>query len=805
MLVPVSWLRDYVEFDLGRDALCHGLTMAGLEVGGVENAAASLAGCRDHLVVGRLTAVERHPAADRLTVCQVDTVDQVLQIVCGARNHRVGDRVAVALPGAVLPGGMEIRAAELRGVASAGMLCSAKELGLESEAEGILILNGDSVLGAPVVEALDLDDPVIEIDLTPNRGDCLSLVGIAREVAAFAPGARLHPPDCTVEERGPETASLVDVQIEAPALCHRYTAQAVEGVAIGPSPAWLRRRLRAVGLRPINNVVDVTNYVMLELGQPLHAFDLDRLQGPAIRVRSARPGETLVTLDDVERPLDPDRLLICDAAGPVALAGVMGGRDSQVTGSTTRILLEAASFDPVSVRRTAKHYVLHSESSHRFERQVDRQGITAALHRAARLIRELAGGTVSRAAVNLFPGAAPRPVIDLDLAAVNRTLGLTLEADQVAAVLAPLGFAVETTAGALRVTVPSWRNDVERPADVMEEVARAYGYDRIPSTFPKGGRVPGPGGARDTLRRALQDTMAALGYREMIAVAFADETRADRLRLSVDDPRRAAVRLTNPLAADQATLRTELLSDLLRAAAHNRRHGADAIDLFEIAACFTATAPGELPAEEEWLAGLTTGPRTGLDWATTPEVATFFHLKGDLMALLDGLGVERVDWRPSAEPFLHPGRGADLVAAERRLGWAGELHPEVAAACDLAGRYQVFALSLAALDEVVRDHVPFRPIPRFPAMERDLALLVPADLPVAVLLDTARAQAGDLLETIGVFDLYRGEHVPEGRVGVGLRLRLRAAERTLTDVEADKVVADLLTHWQTTHNVTLRS
>jgi phenylalanyl-tRNA synthetase beta chain len=597
----------------------------------------------------------------------------------------------------------------------------------------------------------------------------------------------------------------VDVAIDEPFFCHRYTAQAVEGVTVGPSPAWLQRRLQAVGLRPINNVVDVTNYVMLEMGQPLHAFDLDRLAGPAIRVRRAHAGETMVTLDDVERSLDPDRLLICDGAGPVALAGVMGGRDSQVTAGTTRILLEAASFDPTSVRRTAKHYVLHSESSHRFERQVDRCRILDALHRAARLIRELAGGTVSRAAVDLFPGEAPRPVIDLGLATVNRTLGIELDAAAVTALLAPLGFDVAVAGDALGVTVPSWRNDVDRPADLIEEVARAYGYDRIPSTFPRGGRLPQPAAARDTLRRRLQDGLAALGYHEMVAVAFAGEDRGDRLRLAADDPRRHLVRLTNPIAADQACLRTELLSDLLQVAAHNRRHGADALHLFEVATCFAARGPGDLPHEEERIAGFTSGPRTGLDWAATPEVATFFHLKGDLTALLAEVGVRKIHWHTSQEPFLHPGRAADLYVGDQRLGWAGEVHPEVAAAFDLAGRHLAFSLSLAALGPVVRDHVPFRAIPRLPAMERDLALLVPDNLPVETLLCTAREQVGEWLESIGVFDLYRGEHVPAGQVGIGLRLRLRAPDRTLTDADADAVVSDLLTRWRTDHAVTLRS
>ncbi|RMF79450.1 MAG: phenylalanine--tRNA ligase subunit beta, partial [Nitrospirae bacterium] len=707
MRVPLSWLRELVEFDLDLDRLCHGLTMAGLEVAGVENPAARLAGCGDRLVVGRLLEVAPHPDADRLTVCRVETGAGEVQIVCGARNHRAGDRVAVALPGCRLPDGTEIREARLRGVASGGMLCSAKELGLAEASEGILILPEEAPVGGLVVQALGLDDPVIELELTPNRGDCLSILGVAREVAAFA-GGRLTPPDCSVAGDGPPTSGRVAVAIEEEALCHRYTCRIVEGLAVAPSPPWLARRLEQVGVRPINNVVDVTNYVLFELGQPLHAFDLDRLAGPEIRVRRARPGERLVTLDGVERTLDPERLVIADAEGPVALAGVMGGEGSQVTEATTRVLLESASFDPVSVRRTAQALTLHSESSHRFERQVDREGVIAALDRAARLLARLAGGRVAADAVDLYPGRRPRPTIEVDLGRAGELLGIELGPGLAEGLLAPLGFQVAEAEGGVAVTVPSWRNDVERPADVVEEIARRFGYDRIPATFPGGGAPAEPPAPEQALEARVADLAAALGYREAVAVAFTGEARADRLRLAAEDPRRRFVRLANPLSQEQAVLRTELAGDLLEVAARNRRRGAAGVHLFEVAVCFEET--GEVEAREEpRLALLTAGPRTPVAWQGPPEEADLFHLKGDLDALLAALGVEAA-WAPAAEPFLHPGRAAALTAGGRRLGWAGELHPEVAAAFDLEGRILVAELSLPAIAEAAAGPHPFRPV-----------------------------------------------------------------------------------------------
>ncbi len=800
MRFPLSWLRELVDFDLDLDALCHGLTMAGLEVAGIENPGASLAGCGDRLVVGRLAEVAPHPDADRLTVCQVEVGTELAQIVCGAKNHRLGDRVAVALPGCRLPGGMKIRKARLRGVASGGMLCSAKELGLATTSEGILILPETVEVGMEVVAALGLDDPIIEIDLTPNRGDCLSMVGIAREVAAFAPNGRLHLPEVAVVVG--DGAPPVTLTIDDKTLCHRYTCRAVEGVTIGPSPAWMARRLEQVGVRPINNVVDVTNYVLFELGQPLHAFDLDRITGDEIRVRRAIAGERLTTLDGVDRPLDPERLVIADASGPVALAGVMGGASTDVGETTHRLLIESASFDAVSVRRTAQALQLHSESSHRFERQVDRDGVIVALHRACSLLGEVAGGRVMGAAIDHYPGRRQAPVIHLDLARTGRDLGIDVDATTATALLTPLGFDVAPEADGVAVTVPSWRNDVERPADLVEEVARRYGYDRIPATFPKGGRPAEPPALRDRLRRQLTDLTAALGYREAVMVAFTDEGRADRLSLAADDPRRRWVRVTNPIAQDQAVMRTELIGDLLQAAAHNQRRGTTALHLFEVATVFGET--GEMAAEEvEHVALFACGPRTDASWQAAAEETDFFHLKGDLDGLLTTLGVGEVAWRRSAEPFLHPGRGADLVAGETRLGWAGELHPDVAAAFDLTGRCLVAELSVEALAGRLAQGQVFQTIPRYPAMERDLALLCPEAVEAATLVATGR-DLGGVVEAVTLFDRYQGEHVPEGMVSIGLRLRLRHAERTLTDAEADVVVADLLTRLEQAHDARLR-
>jgi len=800
MRFPLSWLRELVDFDLDLDVLCHGLTMAGLEVAGVENPAASLAGCGDRLVVGRLAEVARHPDADRLTVCQVEVGTEVAQIVCGAKNHHSGDRVAVALPGCNLPGGMKIRKAKLRGVASGGMLCSAKELGLATTSEGILILPETAEVGRPVVLALGLDDPIIEIDLTPNRGDCLSLVGIAREVAAFAPSGRLHLPEIAAVAGDGEPP--VTVTIDDDALCHRYTCRAVEGVTLGPSPAWMARRLEQVGVRPINNVVDVTNYVLFELGQPLHAFDLDRITGGEIRVRRAADGERITTLDGVDRPLDPERLVIADTSGPIALAGVMGGATTEVGEATRRLLIESASFDPVSVRRTAQALDLHSESSHRFERQVDRDGVIVALHRACQLLAEVAGGAVRGAAVDHYPGRRPAPVIQLDLDRTGRDLGIDVDATTATALLTPLGFAVAAAQDGVTVTVPSWRNDVERPADVVEEVARQYGYDRIPATYPRGGRPSEPPAARDRLRRRLTDLTAALGYREAVTVAFTDEARADRLYLAADDPRRRWVRLTNPIAQDQAVMRTELIGDLLQVAAHNQHRGATALHLFEVAVVFGETGQMEA-AEEEHVALVACGGRTGGSWQTPAEETDFFHLKGDVDGLLTALGVGEVVWRRSAEPFLHPGRGADLFVGDTRLGWAGELHPDVAAAFDLTGSCLVAELDLEAVAGQLAEIQTFQAIPRFPAMERDLALLVPEAVEAAVLVATGRDLGGPV-EAVTLFDYYQGAHVPAGMVSIGLRLRLRHGERTLTDAEADQVVADLLARLDAAHGARLR-
>lgn len=801
MRLPLSWLRELVDFNLDLDGLCHGLTMAGLEVAGVENPAAELAGCGDRLVVGRLAEVVPHPDADHLTVCQVEIGTEVAQIVCGAKNHRAGDRVAVALPGCTLPGGVKIRKAKLRGVASGGMLCSAKELGLAATSEGILILPEAAEVGSPLVEALGLDDPIIEIDLTPNRGDCLSMVGIAREVAAFAPNGRLRLPEVPAVAGG--GVPPVRVAIDDEALCHRYTCRAVEGVTIGPSPAWMARRLEQVGVRPINNVVDVTNYVLFELGQPLHAFDLDRITGGEIRVRRATAGERLTTLDGVDRPLDGERLVIADGSGPVALAGVMGGLSTEVGETTRRVLIESASFDPVSVRRTAQALQLHSESSHRFERQVDRDGVITALHRACALLGEVAGGRPQGAAVDRYPGRREAPVIHLDLARTGRDLGIEVDTATATALLTPLGFAVATEADGVAVTVPSWRNDVERPADLVEEVARRYGYDRIPATYPTGGRPTEPPALRDRLRRRLTDVTAALGYREVVTVAFTDESRADRLALAAGDPRRRWVRVTNPIAQDQAVMRTELIGDLLQVAAHNQRHGASGLHLFQVAVVFAET--GEMAAEEaEHVALFACGPRTDASWQAAAEETDFFHLKGDLDALLTTLGVAEVAWRRSAEPFLHPGRGADLFAGDTRLGWAGELHPEAAAAFDLTGRCLIGEIDVEAVAGRLSEGCTFQTIPRFPAMERDLALLCPEAVEAATLVATGR-DLGGVVEAVTLFDRYQGEHVPEGMVSIGLRLRLRHAERTLTDAEADQVVSDLLTRLKQAHGAHLRA
>lgn len=789
MRVSYKWLQEYVDIPWSAEELANRLTMAGLLVEMLEPMATGL----DDIVIGRVLTVERHPAAEQLYVARVQVGAENLQIVTGAANVTPGALVPVARPGARLPDGRVIQRVELRGVASEGMLCSEAELGTGDDASGIWLLPPDVRHGRRLVEELGLDDVILHLEVYPNRPDCLSVIGVAREVAALT-GGTLRMPDMGVTELAARADAMTAVRVEADDLCSRYQARVLQGVAIGPSPAWLQQRLRVAGMRSINNVVDITNYVMWEFGQPLHAFDYDKLAEGRIVVRRAAAGETIVTLDGHERKLTPEVLIIADGQRPVAVAGVMGGADSEVTGATTRVLLEAATFHAATVRRAAKAFGLRTEASHRFEKGLDPNIVALASVRAAGLMQQLSGAEVYAGAVDVYPRPVQPWTVSCRPARVRGLLGAPLSDEQIRGYLVALGFGVEPSTeygeAAWHVTVPTYRRDVQREADLIEEVARLYGYDRLPTTVPGGLQEPGRQQRPLPFLDHVRDVLAALGLHECLTYSFVDPVTSDKLRLADDDPRRRAVALRNPLREDQSVLRTTLIGGLLETAARNVARRVTDVHLFEVGHVFVPKAlpVTELPDEPRRVGLLMMGAQPGRWWGEKRPGVSFFELKGVIEQLLERCGIT-ADFVACEEPYLHPGRQAAMVAGGMRLGVLGEVHPETAAAFDLEGR-RVYVAELDAdvLERLSGTDVRFVPLPRYPAVQRDIALLVPRSLPAAVVEAAIHRHGGELVESVRLFDVYEGPQVAATHRSLAYAVRLRAKDRTLTDEEANAVM-----------------
>lgn len=795
MKVSLSWLSQYTPVRLSPTDLAEALTRVGLAVDAVVDRFAFM----DTVRVGRVVSVDRHPAADRLTICRVDTGPETIQIVCGAPNVRAGALAAVALPGTAMPDGTTLAAGVLRGQRSDGMLCSAAELTVGADADGILVLEEGLSVGTPLNRALGLSDPVLEIDLTPNRADCLSIIGVARETAALQ-RTRLTLPDVRLDESDPPAERLAAVTIEAPDHCPRYAARVIEGVRVGPSPHWLQDRLRSIGLRPINNLVDVTNFVMMELGQPLHAFDLDRLAGRRIVVRTAAAGERFTTLDGRERVLEADMLMICDAEKPVAIAGVMGGQNSEIAEGTTRVLIESARFDPVSVRRTSKRLGLATDASRRFERGVDPVGAVTAADRAAMLMAEVAGGRIARGAIDAHPRPwMPQP-IRLSVQSTHRLLGTRVPKNRIARLLAGIGFTVEPAPerDVLSVTAPSFRVDVGRPEDLMEEVARLAGFDTIPVTFPAlpaGARTEAP---RIALRRRARTIMNGCGFSEVITYSFVHAESCNRLRLAPDDPGRRTVPVLNPLAEDQSIMRPSLLPGLLETLRFNLAQQTRRVKVFEIGKVYHGRAEGELPDEPEFVAGLWCGPRRPPAWDEKDVPCDFYDAKGAIESLADGLKLEDLRFErlaPDDAPMLRPGHSARITASGRAIGRLGEVHPEVRKAYDLKQTAFVFELDLAAVEALV-SAIRFRmQIPRFPAVSRDITLIVDGGLQAQAVQDAIAAMHVPHLERVQLVAVFTGDPIPAGKRSLSFRLTYRSPDQTLEDGEVNAVqqaVADRL-------------
>ncbi|MEW6595767.1 MAG: phenylalanine--tRNA ligase subunit beta [Thermodesulfobacteriota bacterium] len=792
MKFTLNWLREYLPTDLDAATIAARLSMLGLEVDAVQSLAPDLSG----VVVARVESVQRHPNADKLTLCDVSVGSSVLKrVVCGAPNVRAGLVTAMALPGAVLPGGFTIKPTKIRGEASEGMLCSAKELGMSEEHAGILEITADVTPGQPIVAALGLDDTLIEVDLTPNRPDCASVIGIAREVAAFA-GATLKKPVTEVPQLTGQGLPF-SVQVEAVEDCPRYAARMVRNVKIGPSPEWLRQRLLAVGLRPINNVVDITNFVMLEYGQPLHAFDFDKLKGGCIVVRKARAGETIETLDGTSRQLDPEMLLICDAEQAVAVAGVMGGANSEVSDTTTTILLESACFNPVTTRRTAGRLNMNTDASYRFERGVDPQGAPVAMERAMTLIAGLAGGEIVADGIDFCEGVKAPLALTLRVGRTCDVLGMALDAAAIARTLESIEIRCAVRdSETITVQVPSFRVDLEREIDLIEEVARLIGYNEIPTTLPLVPmRFPEREAVR-SLRQELATVMVALGFHEAVNYSFVAPQHADLLGLPAEDARRRTVSLLNPLAEDQSVMRTTLLPGLLENARRNIYHQQPDVRLFELGKVFCRKEAHEQPEEEERLAAVLTGrrhPHAPLLYDGEAKV-DLFDLKGVVEELRDRLRLPQLQLvaAPSAQSYADSGLAMAIVADGQVIGELGRINATVQKGFGIKQELFYLDLSCRALLALAAAPRAFAPLPKFPAVRWDVAVVVPEQVVAGEMVAAITASGAEYLEQVELFDVFQGKNIGPGLKSVALAMTYRAADRTLDDETVGKVHQKLI-------------
>lgn len=787
MIVTYNWLKQYVDFDFTPEELSHRLTMAGLEVDAMDKLGAGL----DSVIVAKLLSVEAHPEADRLTLCQVDTGSETIQVVCGAQNHKTGDLVALAQVGSVLPGDFQIKKSKIRGMQSFGMLCSEKELGLADEAEGIMILPSDLTPGIPVFDALNLKDVRFEIGLTPNRPDCLSVIGVAREVSAMS-GNPLNLPEPKVVEAGPPIDIETSVTIVEPDRCPRYAARLIKGVKIGPSPDWMVRRLESVGMRSINNVVDVTNFVLLELGHPLHAFDFSLLRDRRIVVKSAADGDLFTTLDSQPRQLGSSDLTICDGEGPVALAGVMGGENSEIKPETTDVLLESAYFDPNTIRRTSKRLGIHTESSHRFERGADVNMVPLALDRAADLIQQLAGGIIATGRIDAYPRKIEQKALSLTAWRTSEVLGVNVDALDIKRFLTSIDFKVDLAHdredGALTVKVPSFRPDIEREIDLIEEVARLNGYDNIPVTMPASQLICHQEPSHRQQVRNLRDYMVGAGFSEIINYSFVANESWDRISLATDDYRRKTVRVLNPLTEEQAVMRTSLVPSVLDTVSRNLAYRNTDLQLFELRPVFLDADVSDLPTEKMCLTVALCGRRSPEGWAQDRSDVDFFDLKGVTEGLLSRFNATGIEWSNSeTEPFLHPGKSCAINIQGKTVGTLGEVHPQTLEAFEIDQPVYLLDLDLTVLFSVIGEHPGFRPLSRYPDVYRDSAFLIDDNVDAARVFEVLGGIKNKTVEDLVLFDLYRGKGIPEGKKSVAIRVRYRSLEKTLTDEEIQSV------------------
>lgn len=801
MKVPLSWLKEYIDIRLTPGELAEKLTMSGTEAEKVQTTGSEWG----KVVVGQIRAVNPHPNADRLRLPTVDTGSGEVSVVCGAPNLNVGDKIAFAFVGARLIDGhsgerTELKTATIRGVSSSGMVCSEKELGISDNHEGILVLPPEAPVGTPLADYLG--DTVFDLDVTPNRPDCLCVMGIAREAAALT-GQSVRPPEVSSEETGTGIDECIGVEIADPDLCARYCATLITGVKIGESPDWMQQRLLACGMRPINNVVDVTNYVMLELGQPLHAFDYEKIEGKRIIVRRGREGETLRSLDDIERKLDTDMLVIADERRAVAIAGIMGGANSEVTEESTSILLEAANFNPASIYHTGSKLYLPSEARMRFERGIRPELTLPAIRRATRLIAQLGGGQAARGVADVFPGRKEPEAIALTTARVKQVLGTGFTAAEITGALASLGFECQAgeKVGEVLATPPYWRSDVSLAEDLIEEVARVIGYDRIPTTMlsqPIPQHNPSP---LLNLKEKTRNSLTGYGFQEIITYSLNSLETLSKLDAERSAGTPSLLKLVNPMTVEQEYLRPNLRVNLLTTLAANRRHEEGGIRLFEQGRTYLPRS-GDLPEEPEVVCGALGGERREPGWQDGGGKLDFYDAKGIVEGLLKRLGVAG-RFEAGDDASLRPARQAAIITGEKKTGVIGEVHPAVAEIFEIEETVFLFELNLNELLAGTTEHRMFQPIRRYPATVRDIALIVDTDTRHQQVLDII--QSFPLVTRAAIFDVYSGGQVPEGKKSLAYRITYQSADHTLTDKEVDRVQRQILGKLSHQLGATLRS
>ena len=786
MKVSLSWLKDYVPIEMDPADLAEALTMVGLEIESVSDRYRYL----DTVFVGRIEEITPHPNADKLHLCIVETGQGKVSVVCGAPNAKTGMLSPIALPGTEFPEGFVLEKSVIRGQASEGMLCSEGELGLGEDRSGIIALDPSLSVGDKLAPALALSDTVFEIEITPNRPDCLSLIGVAREIAAIQKVGLTYP-DFNLDDKDNAICEKTSIKIEAPDHCPRYVARLFEDIKIKPSPFWMQDRLLSIGQRPINNIVDVTNFVLMEMGQPLHAFDFDFLEENRIVVRTASKGERFVTLDEKERVLDAEMLMICDGQKAVAVGGVMGGFNSEIKDSTTRVLLESAYFSPISVRRTSKRLGLSTEASHRFERGVDPAGQVAAANRAAKLMVELGGGRLISGLIDEHPKPQSAKSLKLSVKNTNRLLGTQLKSKEIADLLKSIEFTVDKKdEDFLTVTAPCFRVDISRPEDLMEEVARLSGYNNIPTTFPV---MPATGRSYHKeidIRNRMRRLMTGLGFRETTNYSFMHQQSADRLRLKAADPRRQLVDILNPLTEDQAAMRTSLVPGLLETVHYNFSQQIKNLKIFEIGKIFINENPQHLPSEAEMLAGLWTGSRYEASWHDQAADCDFYDIKGVVEGLLSALQIDGIQFTGLPEDecaYTRAGHTAQILCNDTSFGIVGEIHPEVLANYDLEQAAFLFELNCDHLIPLIKDTIQSKPIPKFPAIFRDITIIVDNDIETQKIVAEGCNQTEALVESFNLLDVFEGKPIAEGKKSVSLRVTYRSAEKTLQDEDVTPI------------------